>query len=347
MISAPELNVLHHVAKEHPSAANAQKHLDTITSFLSETMPLLEKILAKSTEAPSPLDKASQQLIFAGGKRVRPILTMLFERATGGSGRKSIDLAAAVELIHSAALLHDDVIDEGNERRGKPASRVLWGNLISVLSGDLLLTHALGLIHASGIPGAMEDILETTRHMIHGEVIQLEARNQLDIGIERYFELIRAKTASLFKLSCRCGARAAQAADELVDGCGRFGLHIGTAFQIIDDILDLEGEQNQVGKQLLHDLSEGRVTLPIALALKYDSEPTGLRQLLIESRAGDPTASLAISHHPNIREACRQSRDYAKIESEKGKKILEEFLPNSRELTLLFELASSMIRRTS
>ncbi len=346
MISAAELNVLHRAVKDHPSAAKAGKQLESITALLSDILPQLEELIARATIAPNPLDKATQQLIFAGGKRIRPVLTILFERLCGGDGKRCLKLAAATELIHSAALLHDDVIDESDVRRGRPASRVLWGNLISVLSGDLLLTHALDLIQQSGVSGAMEDILETTRAMIHGEILQLEARNRETISVENYFELVRSKTASLFALACRSGARSTKVTVETIDACGRFGQHFGTAFQIIDDVLDLDGVPDEVGKQLGHDLSEGRITLPVAIALEEgNGEP--LRPLIAKARAGDELSALRVSQLPSVRKACDQARAVALDESKMGRKAIEAILPNCRELELLVEIAISMVNRRS
>jgi len=346
MISAAELKVLHRAVKDHPSAASAGKQLESITFLLSDILPQLEELIVKATVAPSPLDKATQQLVFAGGKRVRPVLTILFERLCGGDGKRCLKLAAATELIHSAALLHDDVIDESDLRRGRPASRVLWGNLISVLSGDLLLTHALDMIQQSGIPGAMEDILETTRCMIHGEILQLEARNSETLSVETYFELVRSKTASLFALACRSGARSTSASAEIIDACGRFGQHFGTAFQIIDDVLDLDGVPDEVGKQLGHDLSEGRITLPIAIALEKTNGES-LRPLIAKARLGDELSAVRVSQLPSVHKACEQAREMAFDESKMGQEAIASILPNCRELELLVEIAISMVNRRS
>src|SRR5262249_41369970 len=162
---------------------------------------------------------------------VRPVTTLLVTRACGGDTLRAVPLAAAVELIHSATLLHDDVMDEGEQRRGRPASRVLWGNLVSVLSGDLLLTSALELVGAAEVEGAMQDTLATMRALIAGEVAQLKARGRDDLGIEGYLEIAAGKTASLFSCACRFGARAAGVGSELIDAAGRFGERVGIAFQ--------------------------------------------------------------------------------------------------------------------
>jgi octaprenyl-diphosphate synthase len=253
-------------------------------------------------------------------------------------------LAAAVELIHSATLLHDDVIDEGEQRRGRPASRMLWGNLVSVLSGDLLLTAALELVQSSGIEGAMSDTLATMQRLIGGEVAQLKARGREDLGIEGYLDIARGKTASLFANACRSGARVAGAAPTTIDAMGRFGERVGIAFQIIDDVLDLEGIPHEVGKQLGHDLAEGKTTLPLALALQHDA--ANLHPLLISARAGDTLAAARVSQAPSVRAACEKARVFALGETEVGLAQLR-VLPDTRERELLVALVRGLIERHS
>jgi len=273
---------------------------------------------------------------------VRPVSTLLVNGACGGVLAEAVPLAASVELIHSATLLHDDVMDEGEERRGRPTSRVLWGNLVSVLSGDLLLTHALQLVQRAGVPQLMEDTLEAMRALIAGEVAQLKARGRDDLGLAGYLEIVQGKTASLFAHACRCGARAAGASAQVVDAAGRFGERVGIAFQIVDDVLDLEGVPHEVGKRLGHDLSEGKTTLPLAFALEHDAE--ALRPLLIDARAGDTVAAAQVSQMPSVKAGCEQARDFARAETDAGLKALME-LPESRERALLQALVLGLIER--
>jgi octaprenyl-diphosphate synthase len=343
MIPAAPFEVLQHAAKAHSSAANAGEYMIQIHSLLAESLPALEQMLEKvASSGPDPIDLAAKQLVLAGGKRVRPLAALLVTRACGGDAQRVIPLAASVELIHSATLLHDDVIDEGEERRGRPASRVLWGNLVSVLSGDLLLTSALELVQHSGIEGAMADTLATMQRLIAGEVAQLKARGREDLGIEGYLEIVRGKTASLFANACRAGARAADAPPALIEALGRFGEHVGIAFQIIDDVLDLEGIPHEVGKRLGHDLAEGKTTLPLALALKHDA--ASLRPLLITARAGDTMAAARVSQAPSVRLACNDARDFALRETELGLTQLGR-LPPSLERELLTQLVRGLIQR--
>ena len=343
MIPAAPFAALQHTAQTHTSARHAVEYMGQIHRLLSEALPQLEAELERaSSRGPAPLDKAAQQLLFAGGKRVRPLACLLVTRACGGDASRAIPLAAAVELIHSATLLHDDVIDEGEERRGRPASRVLWGNLVSVLSGDLLLTSALELVDSSGVEGAMSDVLATMQQLIGGEVAQLKARGREDLGIEGYLEIVRGKTASLFANACRAGARVAGAAPAVIESLGRFGERVGVAFQIVDDVLDLEGIPHEVGKRLGHDLAEGKTTLPLALALAHDA--AHLRPLLITARAGDTLAAARVSQAASVRAACEKARAFALEETEVGLTQLS-VLPESEERELLVMLVRGLIDR--
>ncbi len=342
MIPAAPFKALQQVARSHSSAHSAGEYMREISELLADSLPLVERAVDAATHGPQPVREASAQLVGAGGKRVRPITTLLVNRACAGDPRAVVPLAAAVELIHSATLLHDDVMDEGEERRGRPASRVLWGNLVSVLSGDLLLTAALELVQGAGIEGAMGDTLSTMRALIAGEVAQLKARGRDDLGIEGYLEIAAGKTASLFSCACRFGARGAGAAPALVDAAGRFGERVGIAFQIVDDVLDLEGVPHEVGKRLGHDLAEGKTTLPLALALQHAA--VELRPLLVDARAGDTLAAAKVSRAPAVRRACTEARAFALEQTERGLQELES-LPGGRERDLLRALVRGLIER--
>jgi len=341
MIPAVERKVLTEAAATDASSAAAAQHLETITRLLGETLPLMERAVLAAADGPAPLDVAGRHLLSLGGKRVRPMACLLTTAACGGDPRTAVALAAAAELIHSATLLHDDVIDEGEERRNRPATRVLWGNLVSVLSGDLLLTRALSLVDETGVPGAMRDLLGTLERLIAGEVAQLKARDRNDLGREGYLEIVRGKTASLFGFACRSGARAAGRTD-LVEAAGSFGEQVGIAFQVVDDVLDLSGDPREVGKRLGADLSEGKTTLPLAIAL--DRDPGALAQLLPRARRGDAEAARAVSLHPLVQSACEEARTFAAERSREALAALDR-LPHTRARELLRSLALVLTRR--
>lgn len=341
MIPVTQSQALKEAASREPSAAAAAQHLAAITQLLDDVLPALERTVSAATTGPAPLDVASRHLVDAGGKRVRPMAALLMTAACGGQPGRTVPIAAATELIHSATLLHDDVIDEGEERRNRPASRVLWGNLVSVLSGDLLLTRALALVDEAGVPGAMTDMLQTLERLICGEVAQLKARNREDLGVDGYLEIVRGKTASLFGFACRSGARAAGRPD-LIEDAGRFGEQVGVAFQVVDDVLDLAGDSREVGKRLGADLAEGKTTLPLAFALARDNGQ--LAALLPAARQGDIEAARAVSAHPLVREGCEEARAFAAAASRDALDALQR-LPGVRARDLLHSLAIVLTQR--
>ncbi len=343
MIPVTQSEALKHAAAREPSSVAAAQHLGAVTQLLAETLPELERVVMAATKGPEPLDVAGRHLVAAGGKRVRPMTSLLMTAACGGDPSRAVPIAAATELIHSATLLHDDVIDEGEERRNRPASRVLWGNLVSVLSGDLLLTRALSLVDAADVPGAMTDMLQTLERLIGGEVAQLKARDREDLGVEGYLEIVRGKTASLFGFACRSGARVAGRSD-LIEPAGRFGEQVGIAFQVVDDVLDLAGDAREVGKRLGADLAEGKTTLPLAFALARDNGQ--IAGLLPAARRGDVHAARAVSSHPLVREGCSEARAFAAACSKDALDALSE-LPSVRARDLLHSLAVMLTQRQS
>jgi octaprenyl-diphosphate synthase len=344
MIPALQGDTLREAAAREPSSAAAVAHLDAISTLLQETLPLLERTVVGAAAGPQPIDAAGRHLMEAGGKRVRPMACLLMVSACGGDPRKAVQLAAATELIHSATLLHDDVIDEGEERRNRPAARVLWGNLVSVLSGDLLLTRALQLVDSAAVAGTMQDMLSTLERLVCGEVAQLHARGRLDLGVKGYFEIVRGKTGSLFGFACRSGARVARRED-LVAAAGEFGEKIGLAFQIVDDVLDLAGDAARVGKKLGADLAEGKTTLPLALALARDADGQ-LARLMPDARAGDAHAARQVSAHPLVRAACEEARQIAAQHSAAALDALEA-LPSARARDLLRDLSRVLTQRAA
>src|SRR5512138_1024950 len=246
---------------------------------LPETLFALEERLASATDGASEkLAGAARHLVSAGGKRIRPMVSLLSCGACGGEMRSAVPFAVAAELTHSATLLHDDVIDDGPVRRGQPASRVLWGNAVSVLSGDWLLTRALEIVAAeSARSAALPALLATMRRLVEGEVLQLSLRGSFEATEQDYFDVIRGKTASLFGWSAAAGAWAAGVRGDVPDALAAFGEEIGMAFQLVDDALDYCGEPDLLGKRLGQDFSEGKATLPLIRA--FQREPS-LRELL-------------------------------------------------------------------
>jgi octaprenyl-diphosphate synthase len=219
-------------------------------------------------------------LLLAGGKRLRPVIAALAARATGTDPALATAVGCAAELIHTATLYHDDVVDDGRVRRGRPAARLVFGNGIVVLVGDFCLARALQTVAGTGSLPLVQSLAATVTEMAEGEVAQLERAGNPEVTTEEYFDVIDRKTASLIAWCARVGGAVPAALDPTL---ARFGRAVGRAFQIADDILDCAGAESVTGKSVGHDLKEGKLTLPVLLAC--DAEPslrTRLRQELGE-----------------------------------------------------------------
>ena len=237
----------------------------------AEGLGKLELLLVRAAQAaPKALAPAAAELLRAGGKRIRPLLVLLSARAANPLKRSPgrVALALTAELVHSATLLHDDVIDDGLTRRGLPAPRIAYGNAVSVLAGDWLLTSSLDLALRSGAPGAVEALVRTLRELVEGESRQLALRGKTGFTAEDALQICHLKTGALFAFCGEAGALAARAPDETRRALQAFGLRAGAAFQIADDLLDFEADAATMGKAVLADVAEGKPSVPLAIALK-------------------------------------------------------------------------------
>lgn len=316
-----------------------ERHLAEAQESLRLGLEDVEACLAEvSALGPSPGSDAAAYLVRLGGKRVRPMAVYLVAGCVGGLSEAVRDVAVCVELIHSATLLHDDVLDEGERRRGEAAARVVWSNSISVLGGDLLLTHALLLAQGSA-PRVLPLLLGALRDLVEGEVVQLRARQDLDFGRDAYETILRKKTGALFRLSAAGAACAAGASDETTAAMGEFGEAIGLAFQLIDDLLDYSGEAT--GKGLFADLRQGKVTLPLVLAI--EREPA-LAQTIHRAREGDDEAVHALRRRVLELGCCEAVRERALGHTQQALSALE-VLPASGFRHLLERLVLDLAAR--
>jgi octaprenyl-diphosphate synthase len=224
-------------------------------------------ILERMQNEVALIPQLAGHIVASGGKRLRPMLTLASARLCGYGGRRHIELAACVEFIHTATLLHDDVVDHADRRRGRPTARVELGNAASIFAGDYLLIEALNRVQHAAVPGVMEGLLETIAEMIRAESLQLENRGSLDASEDLYFEVARGKSAALFSWALGAGALSGGAPPELCRALRVYGESIGVAFQLIDDLLDLVGHHSNTGKTLFSDLSEGKITYPLIVVL--------------------------------------------------------------------------------
>jgi octaprenyl-diphosphate synthase len=290
--------------------ARTQERLEALRALLDGELERLDAQLPGHVADAAPdVRAASRHLLDAGGKRLRPLLVLLAGRAAGDPARAPIlCLAGAAELVHSATLLHDDVIDDGRVRRGVPAARLLWGNAVSVLGGDFLLARALELALCSEIPGALSSLLAVVRRMIDGEALQLDRRGRLDPDEGAYREIVDAKTAALFGWCGRAGALAAGAPERVAEALEAYGLDLGRAFQIVDDVLDLAGRPDELGKTLLADVREGKLTLPILYAIRRRPLLQELLTTAAENPELAPRAAAEITATGALDEALAEAR---------------------------------------
>jgi geranylgeranyl pyrophosphate synthase len=257
-------------AQRHAGGESARAALEAILAFAGSDLTAVELELRSRLDGASRCGSAGRELVLAGGKRLRPALALLVSRLVR-PGRpcpeRVVRLAVAVEMLHSATLLHDDVIDEAPRRRGAPSARVTWGNTVSVIAGDLLLVRALESCASLGEPELDALVRRTLERLVLGEVEQLERRGALEMDVETFERIAGRKTASLFELAAAGAALLAGARPGLVQAAGDFARHAGLAFQLRDDLLDLGAGERELGKQLGRDLATGSVTLPMSEAL--------------------------------------------------------------------------------
>ena len=221
---------------------------------------------------PGLVDQVATYIIYAGGKRLRPLLVLLAARACGHKGEQHIDAAAIIEFIHTATLLHDDVVDASDLRRGRDTANALWGNKPAILVGDFLFSRSFELMVADGSLRILEILSRASSIIAEGEVLQLRTQNDLETTETAYLEVIEAKTAELFAAASRIGAVLAARPSEEEAALDRFGRSLGIAFQLVDDMLDFSARQTEFGKSIGDDFREGKVTLPILLAFARGDE---------------------------------------------------------------------------
>ena len=311
---------------------------------VAEDMRRVDELIATRLESDVALvHKVAEYLVGAGGKRLRPALLLLVCGALGYRGEARFTAAAVIEFIHTATLLHDDVVDESRLRRGAPTANAAFGNAASVLVGDFLYSRSFQMMVELDDMRVMQVLADATNLIAAGEVMQLMGSHDPQVDEARYLEVIRRKTAKLFEAAARLGAVLAKSAPHLEDGLARYGVHVGTAFQLIDDVLDYSGDEAAIGKQLGDDLAEGKPTLPLIHALRLGdaAEQAVVRQAIVAGGRADFGAVLAAIRRCG-------SLDYARAaamrEANAAAAALEP-LPASDFKRSLLELASFSVVR--
>ena len=294
----------------------------TIDRLVELVAPHMERvngvILARTGSEVTMIPEVANHLISSGGKRLRPMLTVSMATLTGYSGDGHLKLAAAVEFMHTATLLHDDVVDESDMRRGQLAARMLWGNEASVLVGDFLLGQAFKMMVEVGSLRALEILSSAAAVIAEGEVMQLAAAKNTATTEDEYLAVIRAKTAELFAAACEVGPSLAGRPKAEQAACRSYGMNLGIAFQLVDDALDYGGKAAKLGKNVGDDFREGKITLPVVLAFRRgsDSEREFWRRTLEQGDAEESdlkTAIALMSKHRALEDTIKRAQHYGAI----------------------------------
>ena len=290
------------------------------------------------------INQISGYIVHAGGKRMRPKLVLLFANALGFEDAARFELAATVEFIHTATLLHDDVVDESSMRRGKQTANAMFGNAASVLVGDFLYSRAFQMMVSVNRLRVLEVLADATNVIAEGEVLQLMNMHDPDISVESYLRVIRFKTAKLFEASARLGAVLADVSPEVEDACAGYGRALGTAFQLIDDVLDYEGDAHTLGKNIGDDLREGKATLPLLIAMERGTpdQRTLIRGAIEHGEQQRLTEIVEIVRSTGALEATREA---ARVEAQHAQDCLKHLPSNKWQKSLLEFAAQSGERR--
>lgn len=293
--------------------------LDQLASLVAEDMAAVNQLILQRMESGVPLiPQLAGHLIAAGGKRLRPILTLASAQMCGYDGPRHRRLAACVEFIHTATLLHDDVVDDSARRRGGPSANALFGNQASVLVGDFLFSRAFQMMVEDGSIDVLRILSNASAIIAEGEVLQLSAVNDSAVSEQHYLEVIRAKTAELFAAACRIGAVVAGRPPSEEEALRTFGLNLGIAFQIADDVLDYAAEPSRLGKSLGGDFREGKITLPVILAIHRGNkaERSFWQRALEENNQREDDLAHALElmkRHNALHDAIDRARHYGAI----------------------------------
>lgn len=304
----------------------------------------VDKVIAQRLTSSVPLvAQISQYIIAAGGKRLRPALLLMVCGALGYQGEHRHSLAAVVELIHTATLLHDDVVDASTLRRGRPTANETFGNPASVLVGDFLHTRSFQMMVEAGSMRIMQILSDATNVIAEGEVLQLMNMHDASLDEAGYLRVIRSKTAKLFEASARLGAVLADSPQAVEEACANYGQALGTAFQIIDDVLDYDGDATEMGKNLGDDLREGKSTLPLIAAMQRgtSAQARTVREAIEQGSTDELDEVIRIVRQTGALDATRSA---AHAEARRAIDAAQT-LPSNSYTAGLIELAAQLLKR--
>lgn len=319
--------------------------IQEIRALITDDMQTVDQLIRRKLSSDVALiNQLGAYIINSGGKRLRPMVVLLAARASDYDGERHIDAAAIIEFIHTATLLHDDVVDASDLRRGQETANAIWGNEASVLVGDFLYSRSFQMMVDMQNMRVMEILADTTNRIAEGEVMQLLNCNDPDTTEERYMEVIQCKTAKLFEAAAQLGAVLAQRALPEEQTLAGYGLHLGTAFQLIDDALDYSASSTKIGKNIGDDLAEGKPTLPLIHAMRHGTaQERALIRAAIE-RGGRENIEAVIKAIEST-QAMEYTARLARQESNKAIAMLG-ILPESPFKNALISLANFAVDRT-
>ncbi|MDW4499794.1 polyprenyl synthetase family protein [Sulfitobacter sp. D35] len=328
---------------------NARKPHDRLAETLADDMEAVNRLIRErmASEHAPRIPEVTAHLVEAGGKRLRPMLTLASARLCGYTGRFHVHLAATVEFIHTATLLHDDVVDESGQRRGRPTANLLWDNKSSVLVGDYLFARSFQLMVETGSLRVLDILSNAAATIAEGEVLQLTAAQDLRTDEELYLKIVRGKTAALFAAATEVGGVISGKPEAQVRALNDYGDALGIAFQIVDDLLDFQGDTKQTGKNVGDDFRERKLTLPLIHAVaQADAEERAFWVRTIEKgrqEAGDLDTALDLLHrHRALAYTAEQARAWA----DRAKDALAP-LPDHEIRDMLLDLADYVVERIS
>lgn len=320
--------------------------MEAVLALIGEDLKNVELQFKKDLHSDVPLiKKVSEYVISSGGKRIRPMLLILSAYLSGYRGNRHVAIASVIEFIHTATLLHDDVVDNANLRRGLASANTLWGNQASVLVGDFLYCRSFALMVADGDLNILKLLANATTVLSEGEVLQLIYTKNPTVTEEQYIDVVRCKTAILLSAACQAGAIMGGVSPEHEAALSEFGMELGIAFQMVDDSLDYSASEEQFGKSIGHDLEEGKITLPLIHALKKctDDEKKQITDVIkkeIISKDDFKTVFDLVGKYGGLEYSLEMAKKY----SDRSKQCLDIF-ENSPEKSALLNLADYIVTR--
>ena len=326
---------------------NIKNSVDDLQLYFAQDMQAVDKLINSyiTSNVTPVISELSNHLINAGGKRLRPLLTLAASDLCNYSGASHIKLAAAIEFIHTATLLHDDVVDESFQRRGKPTANILWDNQSSVLVGDYLFSKSFQLMVETDSLKVLSILADASSTISEGEILQLSAVKNIKTDESTYFKIIEGKTAALFAAATEVGAVISNVEDKEADALANFGKALGISFQITDDLLDYVGSEEVLGKNIGDDFKEGKVTLPLIKAISRSSKE--------EKRFWEEVINKGMQKSSDLEHALLLMRQHNVFEetgseaikwSKKARNYLDIF-PESKTKVILQELTSFVVER--